>query len=454
MTLSLQMASPRALAPQDLRHAGVELIGRAPEIRIGLILAGLFGGGLLAAGLLIPLDAAVTAPGVVKVSGERRSLQSNIDGTVAAVTVRDGSKVRAGQILLRFDLAQARAVERALAERVISLQAEIARLEAQQSGAARIAPGAALSGYSGEDGALAERALKVEQATLDTERHASAARDAVLRERVAQMSEQRRESASRQRSLETQRDLMSEERAAVETLASKGYASRMRLLQARRDEAGLTGSAEAMAAERDRLRVGEGEARLQIVQARADDAQTIAQRLSDARDELAGLMPQWKKAREQVERGVVRAPVSGEIVANRISAAGAVVREGEPLFDVVPFDRSLIVEARVAPGEGTSVRPGQKVRLRLSTPQGRTAPVMEGQVSSIAADTVTDERTGRSYYRMDVSIAPETMAKSGVGKLFRPGTPANVSISVRSRSSLGYWLEPLFQSLNSSLHEQ
>ena len=116
MTLSLQMASPRALAPQDLRHAGVELIGRAPEIRIGLILAGLFGGGLLAAGLLIPLDAAVTAPGVVKVSGERRSLQSNIDGTVAAVTVRDGSKVRAGQILLRFDLAQARAVERALAD--------------------------------------------------------------------------------------------------------------------------------------------------------------------------------------------------------------------------------------------------------------------------------------------------------------------------------------------------
>ncbi|MBW4329907.1 HlyD family secretion protein [Stakelama sp. CBK3Z-3] len=457
MNFPLQLVAPRSLA-----SPGADLppeITRAPEMRIGIALAALFGTGLIAAGFFIPLDAAVVAPGVVKVSGERRSVQSEISGTVSGIAVRDGSQVRAGQVVVRFNEAQAKSLERALAGRVISLQAEIARLEAQQSGSRRVEAGPELSAYSGADAELARRALQVEQANLATDAHARATRDAVLRERVSQMAEQRRESASRQTAYEKQRDLMSEEREAVETLAKKGYASRMRLLQARRDEAGLEGSAEAMAAERERLRVGEGEARLQIAQARADDASDTAQRIRDARAELAGLIPQWKAAREQLMHSVIRSPVTGEVVDNRISAPGAVVREGEPLFDVVPADRGLTIEARVAPDDGNSIRPGQEVRLRIPTPQGRAAPVIHGQVSSIAADTVVDDRTGRSYYRMDVRIPSEAIAevKQASGNqdaVFRPGTPATVTVSVRSRSSLGYWLEPLFQSIGSSLHER
>src|SRR5215213_5251285 len=75
---------------------------RAPLL-LGAITLLLFLGGFGAWSVLAPLAEAAIAPGVVKVEGTRRTLQHLEGGIVREILVRDGSKVQAGQVLMRLD---------------------------------------------------------------------------------------------------------------------------------------------------------------------------------------------------------------------------------------------------------------------------------------------------------------------------------------------------------------
>ncbi len=67
-------------------------------------------GGFLAWATLAPLDAAVTSSGSVVVSSSRKLVQPVSGGKVAAILARDGDQVVAGQVLLRLDSTQSRAL--------------------------------------------------------------------------------------------------------------------------------------------------------------------------------------------------------------------------------------------------------------------------------------------------------------------------------------------------------
>ncbi len=92
---SLELEIPR------LKLAGPALAGL-------LIVAGFFGG-LIAWSALAPLSNAAIASGKVKVENERKTIQHLEGGIVSRILVRDGSEVRAGQVLIELDQTKARA---------------------------------------------------------------------------------------------------------------------------------------------------------------------------------------------------------------------------------------------------------------------------------------------------------------------------------------------------------
>jgi HlyD family type I secretion membrane fusion protein len=428
------------------------------EIRLGVAAAGVLVATVLAAGLLIPLDAAVVAPGVVKVAGDRQKLQSAVDGSVAALSVNEGDRVRAGDVLVRLASVNAEAPERSLATRVFGLEAEIARLEAEQLGAPDLTPPTAFAHLLPDDRAVADRAITMERAQLRATRANSASEEAILEQQIGQVRQQMRGAEERRRSLAQQRVLLTRELDGIRDLASKGFASKNRVLQLERNDADLAGSVGQMAAEDARLRVSSGQTRLQIDQQRADRREKNAARLRDARTELASLMPQWQAAQSELARTSLRAPVSGTVVGLAVHTVGGFVQRGQTLLEVVPRDRSLEIEAHLDAADGNAVHEGDRASLRFPGLHGRNVPELHGTVRTISADSLSDERTGRSYYSMAVRIPPDELARLrgeiGEAVPLRPGNPVTVSVSVRSRSALGYWLEPLFQSLRGAMHER
>jgi HlyD family secretion protein len=112
-----------------------------------------------------------------------------------------------------------------------------------------------------------------------------------------------------------------------------------------------------------------------------------------------------------------------------------------------------MVEVKVDPKDIDQVQFGQPVVLRFSSFNVRTTPEIDGNVSRIAADTSTDQRTGQSYYLVRISITPEEMARLGDVKL-TPGMPVEAFIQTGERTMLSYLIKPLHDQLMRSFREK
>ena len=116
--------------PQSVEDADA---GRA-EIRFGVIALVVFFLGFGGWAALTPLDAAVSAPGVVVVSGNRQTVQHREGGIVSALHAQEGQRVEQGAILIELASTELRSQERALMGRAIELAATRARLLAEMDG--------------------------------------------------------------------------------------------------------------------------------------------------------------------------------------------------------------------------------------------------------------------------------------------------------------------------------
>lgn len=422
-----------------------------PEMLLG---GGIFAGFVAVAvgwAAFAPLGSAAGASGEIKVSGDRQSVQTLSGGVVSALYAREGETVAAGALLVGFASAEAVADERALATRVIDLQAEIARLEADQLGATIVTAPPEFALLGRRDAGEGTRAIQREQRNLDKLLATRAARQGVFRTQIGEVGAQIQGYRLRHESVVTQRALNEQELTTVQALAERGYAPRTRVLALQRSGAALTGDSGSLTAEIARLQQNGAETKLQMTADRGSQAQATADRLRDARAELQTLLPQWRTARGQLARTEVRAPVAGSIVGLAVHTVGGVVRPGETLMDVVPGNRSLTIEARIAPADVNQLRPGQEAHVRVPSIHDRSVPSIVGHVTRISADSLADERTGRTYYTASVFVTAREFDSfahaAGLGSRLKPGTPVDVQIPLRARSALQFWLEPITQIL-------
>jgi HlyD family secretion protein len=119
---------------------------------------------------------------------------------------------------------------------------------------------------------------------------------------------------------------------------------------------------------------------------------------------------------------------------------------------VVPTAEELVVEARVAPADIDQLQADQSAGLRFSAFSQRTTPEINGTVSRIAADISEDERTGQSYYTVDIAIAPEEVARLGAVKLV-PGMPVEAFIKTGDRTVMSYLVKPLSDQIARAFRE-
>ncbi|WP_420140239.1 HlyD family type I secretion periplasmic adaptor subunit [Sphingomonas sp.] len=428
------------------------------EIRTAAIVGGVFFLGLVGWGSLAHLDAAAYAGGAVKVTGDVQTVQTADGGVISAVHVREGQQVREGQVLIEFASTEALAQERSLATRVIALEADIARLTAQLAGAPRVEDPASFASLSPRDRAEAERAMTVARGQFAVWQSARGSEQRLLGEKMAQVGNQLGGYAARQSSNAEQQRLNMKELDTVRGLAAKGWATQNRVLALERTAAELEGQRGAQAAEMARLRNEGGEARMQLLQIRAQANEQLAGQLRQAQTDLQSLLPQWRAAQDVLARSQLRASARGAVMGLAFKESGGVASPGQTLMKVVPADRSLSIEAKVSPADVNDLRPGQPAHVRLTGLHGRSVPVLDGSVTRISADSFTDERSGQSYYTATVTVSPAEFARAteaaGVRGSLRPGTPAQVEITLRRRTALDYLIEPLTQTLRGAFSER
>lgn len=427
------------------------------DVRTGGIVAFLFFVVLLGWAAFVPLDAGVHAQGVVAVSGNRQSVQHREGGVVTAIHVREGQQVRAGQLLVEMSAPDLLAAERALTSDYLTLLAQRARLMAERAGRGSFAPPAEFATIKPEDRTLAAQALQLQRAQLQAKVAARQAQHGVLGQRSRQLREQQSGYSEQRASLREQQRILGDELRGLKELEAKGFAATNRIRAAERMQEELRGREAAMAAEVARAGEGMGETQMQSISIDRSGLEEVATELRDTQAKLSEVLPKLISAREQLQRAMVRAPVSGTTVGLSVFTVGGVVAPGQTLTDIVPREPKLVIQAQVDPRGADDVFQGQAAQVRFTSVDDRSLPLLSGTVRTISADSFTDEKTGQSFFRAEVEVSPAELAKVqgvlGNGQL-RPGLPVELVMAVRKRTALSYLFEPLSAHFWRAMREQ
>jgi HlyD family secretion protein len=426
------------------------------EIRIGIAIAVAFFVIFLGWAALVPLDAGAHASGQIAVLGNRQSVQHRDGGVVSAIHVREGQHVKAGDVLIELSAPELKASERALTSDYLTLLAQRSRLMAERAGQHSFAPPAEFADLPAEDQPLAKQALSLQQSEMVARSQSDAAQRSVLGQRAGQLQEQQGGYVKQRDALIRQQQLIQQELDGLMSVAAKGYASMNRVRELERAQADLQGQEAAMRAEYARAGEGIGETHMQSLTITKSRLESIESDLKDTQAKLSETLPKLVATRQQLQQSQVRAPATGSVVGLTVFTVGGVVRAGETLMDIVPDGKELIVRAQVNPGDADDVYVGQKAQVRFVSVHNRSLPLFSGTVRTMSADSFTDEKSGKSYFRVEI-VVPEAELNRirqviGKGEL-RPGLPVEAVMTVRKRTALQYMLEPLTGALWRSGHE-
>jgi HlyD family secretion protein len=441
----------------DAPSAVAEVGDPRREIRLGAIVAGLFFIVFLGWAAFVPLDAGVHANGSIAVAGNRQSVQHRDGGVITAIHVREGQHVKAGEVLIELSAPELRASERALTSDYLTLIAQRARLIAERGGARDFAVPAEFATLSDEDRELARQALDQQRAEMHARAASDSAQRSVLGQRAGQLAQQQSGYVQRRQSLIRQQKLIADELAGLMAIASKGYASMNRVRALQRAQADLEGQEAAMTAEYARAGEGIGETRMQSLSITRTRLEQIEADLKDTQSKLSEVLPKLVATREQLQHSLVRSPATGQVVGLSVFTVGGVVKPGETLMNVVPDGRELVLQVNVQPGDADDVYIGQTAQVRFLGVHNRSLPLFTGKVRTMSADSFTDEKSGRTYFRAEI-VVPESELNQvrsvlGQGEL-RPGLPVETVLTVRKRTALQYLLEPLTGAVWRSGHEE
>ena len=426
------------------------------EIRLGTTIAVLFFVLFLGWAAFMPLDAGVHAAGTIAVAGNRQSVQHRDGGVITAIHVREGQHVRAGEVLIELSAPELRASERALTSDYLTLLAQRARLLAERSGQRDFAPPAEFASLSPADREIAAQVMQLQRAEMHARSGSISAQQSVLGQRAGQLVQQQSGYTSQRASLIEQQRLIAEELDGLKSIAAKGFASMNRVRELERAEAQLKGQQAAMESEYARAGEGIGETKMQSLSVTRQRLEQIESDLKDTQSKLSETLPKLVATREQLQHSLVRAPATGQVVGLQVFTVGGVVAAGQKLMDIVPDGRELLIQAQLRPSDADDAYQGQKAQIRFVSVHNRTLPLFTGTVRTVSADSFTDDKTGRSYFRVEI-VVPEAELNRvrsvlGNGEL-RPGLPVEAVLTVRKRTALDYLVEPLTGALWRSGHE-
>jgi len=261
------------------------------------------------------IDEVARARGEVIASSRVQIIQAVDGGVLTALHVKEGDRVKAGQILAELDRARIGAAVKEIEARLAALQAKAQRLTAEVTEADTLHFSSDLKNFP-------------EQAAVEK---------ALFRQRRNGLNEELK-------TLKVAVKLAKEDAYLVRELSRSGDVNRPEMIRAER----ALNDAQARRINRKNKFMEDARVELTGVEDKiAQNKQILAQR------------------REQLADSTFYAQVPGIVKNIRVTTVGGVLRAGEELLQIVPINDQLIIESKVGPADIGLVRNGLEATIRF-----------------------------------------------------------------------------------------
>ncbi len=422
-----------------LRRAGV--MGMIATLLLVLVLGGW--------AATFTIGGAVMAAGQAVVHGKPKLVQSLEGGTVGDILVRDGDTVAAGDLVVRLDPTLVQTNLDISRTRIAAALALRARLQAEQDGKSVLSFNYPSLPFTLPDTAAHER----------SQREIFAARAAVLQggrdqltETLLQYDSQTAGTEAQIAAIQDQLNLLERDIANKSDLAGRGLVRQSELSDLQRARAALTGQMAAQQAELARLANARRDSTLQTLQAERTFIEEVVTQLRETNDQIDELTLDIVTRTAQLAQLDIRAPAAGIVHEMQVNTTGGVIAPGGTIAQIVPLGDGMDFELQVDPRAVDQVYPGQTARLVLSSFDPQVTPKLVARVTTVSPGTIADPQTGRSFYRVALSVSPEELARLPEVTLVS-GMPVEAYLETGERSVLSYLLHPILSHLNRALRE-
>lgn len=402
-----------------------------------IVLIGIFG----------RLDIVVTAKGKFVPGARVKVIQPAMTGVIREILVRDGERVRAGQLRVRLDTTQSAAdADKATSSRI---DAELGA-----------APATALLAAQRDNRPLV--VAPVEGASPIRMQEAQRFADGAFREYQDRISSARAELLKRQAELESVEHEVAKLRATAplarqqaadyKSLAVDKYVAQSDYLD---KEQTALGQEHELAAQRSHVRelmAGIGGQRAEIDSISSRFRREQLDELEKHTQQAAQTRGDETKAQTRQALLSLTAPVPGTVQQLATHTLGGVVTTAQSLMEIVPDD-TLEVEGQLQNKDIGFVSAGQVVAVKVDAFPYTRYGFVSGTVESVSNDAVQDKKLGL-FFPVRIRLSTDRIRVENKWIALTLGMEVTADIKTGKRSVAAYFLDPLVESAQESLRER
>ncbi|MCY6493952.1 HlyD family efflux transporter periplasmic adaptor subunit [Leptolyngbya sp. GGD] len=434
------------------------------------------------------IEEAIPAQGKLEPQGAVKEVQIPVNGVVKTILVKDGQRVKQGEVLLTIDPTTPKAQLESLQKVRTTLLQENAFYRSQLAGtggatttivippqflsltrsrAALLADTvlirAQLDGSGGEAlTATQQERLQSNQAELSTRATAAQLAGDQLDRQLAQTGV-KLESARRTLAL-NQKIL-----ADVEPLARDGAISKIQLLKQQQEVESNQSEVAQLEQEQRRLQFGIQEAQVKVENTLAVDRKDLTRQLSENEQKIAEIDSQLTKAivendkklaeidsqmaqsKQTLQYGELRAPSDGIVFELKANVPGYVANSTEPVLKIVPED-ALVAKVSITNQDIGFVREGMSVDVRIDSFPFSEFGDIKGTLSWIGSDALPPTQVQPLYtFPAKIKLDRQALGTNGRSISLQSGMSLSANIKIRKRTVMSI-LTDQFAKVSESLN--
>lgn len=387
--------------------------------------------------LIGEVDIVAIAPGRIVVSDRTKIVQPLESAVVRAVLVKDGERVKAGQVLIELDSTTAAADRRSVDQQRDATEADVRRAEVLLKA---LDHGKPLVEVNGDHQLGAEWAdMRARLSKFDAELARRRAESETIRQGI--------------RKVQATLPLAVQRETDIQSLVQQGYIS---------GHAGQDRTRERIELERDLTtqtsRLGEAEAALfesstAKVSYVAELRKSLAERVTKGRVALSQLSEQRIKTSRLEELTHLRSPVDGVVQQLAVHSVGGVVTPAQTLLVVVPDAAAVIAEVAIENKDIGFVRAGLNGELKLEAFPFTKYGTVQATVMSVAADAVISQDRP-PYFPATLRLDRALVEVNGRSVPLQPGLVVTAEVKTGRRRLIEFLLAPMQAAVTESGHER
>ncbi|MEA4836637.1 MAG: HlyD family type I secretion periplasmic adaptor subunit [Anaeromusa sp.] len=390
------------------------------------------------------VDEVAVAPGKIIPIGQVKTIQSEDKGVVRQIYVKEGQKVKKGEVLIELDPTTTEADLFTIRKEIAYYTLEMERLQAELQG----------GGFSPS----AKTELDPKDLAFQLQLYQTRMSEYQAKKMAAQMAVNQQESAVRSAQAQAVKYqellvIAKDQEARVEQLLADNAIALFQAMTYRSNRIQMENNLSSQQSEVVRAEAALAQSLQQLAGVTAEHERDIAAKLVEDRRQLANYAEQLKKAEEKNRLSRIVAPVDGRVGQLAIHTVGGIVTEAQALMIIVPEDVTVEVEAWAANKDIGFIHEGQEAEVKIETFNFQKYGTVKAHVRDVSPDAMEDKEKGR-VYRVLLTLDKDSLLVNDSFTNLTVGMTATADIKIREKRVIEYFLDPFRKYKNEALRER